>query len=214
MFGPTQFSFGTIITLFPPKIEDGPFGDNPGQVKKQHEMFIKISIESTAALDWTLSVDREAYSLVIMTRVSPGKPRDEMQVVIKAPTYYGAGYALETLSQLVTYRSGLFYVPSSVRISDKPVYPYRGVLVDTSRNYYSIDSLKKIVDGMGYNKLNVLHWHLTDAAAFPFVSQRVPNMTAYGAYSERYVMITLNPNQSLVNGPSRYLEQRTVFLNK
>jgi len=36
---------------------------------------------------------------------------------------------------------------------------------------------------MAYNKLNVFHWHLTDAHSFPFVSEREPLMAAYGTYS-------------------------------
>jgi len=36
---------------------------------------------------------------------------------------------------------------------------------------------------MSFNKLNVLHWHITDTHSFPFYSKRVPEMVAYGAYS-------------------------------
>jgi len=161
--------------------------ENSGNNRKKHQVLVKITVESTASLEWTLSTDREAYSLIVLTRMSSGKPRDDMQVFVKAASYYGAFYALETLSQLVTFRAGTFYLPATVKLSDKPVYAYRGVMVDTSRNFYSVESLKRIVDGMGYNKLNVFHWHMTDAAAFPFVSQRVPNMTKHGAYSQREV---------------------------
>ena len=89
------------------------------------------------------------------------------------------------MSQLVTYHGGDWFLPASAQVSDRPVYPYRGILLDTSRNFYSVDSIKRMVDGMGYNKLNVLHWHITDANSFPFHSQRVPKMAAYGAYSQR-----------------------------
>lgn len=32
-----------------------------------------------------------------------------------------------------------------VIIDDKPVYPYRGFLLDTARNYYSVDSIKATI---------------------------------------------------------------------
>ena len=68
-------------------------------------------------------------------------------------------------------------------IKDVPSYSYRGLLLDTGRNYYSIESIKRIIDGMSFNKLNVLHWHMNEQQSFPFVSERVPNLTRYGAYS-------------------------------
>ena len=73
-------------------------------------------------------------------------------------------------------------IPAKVLITDKPKYPYRGILLDTSRNFYSVASIKRIVDGLSYSKLNVLHWHINDQQSFPFVSERVPNLTSYGAY--------------------------------
>ena len=143
---------------------------------KRHQVLVKVTVNGSPSLDWTLDTKREGYSLRIMTRTTLDQPRDDIQIFVKAHTYYGAFYALETLSQLVTYHQGDHFLPDNVKVTDRPVYAYRGVLLDTSRNFYSVDSIKRVVDGMGYNKLNVLHWHITDANSFPFVSQRVPNM--------------------------------------
>ena len=58
--------------------------------------------------------------------------------------------------------------------------------IDTGRNYFSIASLKRIVDAMSYNKLNVLHWHISEQQSFPLVSERVPELASFGAYSNRF----------------------------
>lgn len=45
---------------------------------------------------------------------------------------------------LCSYRSNgpsFFQIPRDVTIYDKPAYPYRGILLDTARNYYSIESI-------------------------------------------------------------------------
>ena len=64
-----------------------------------------------------------------------------------AQTYFGIRHGLETLSQLITFDADNsleedLHMPSSVTIKDEPMYPYRGLLLDTSRNYFSIDSIK------------------------------------------------------------------------
>ena len=112
-------------------------------------------------------------------------PRDEVIIHIIAQTFYGARHALESLSQLITFDpiENCYKISAKVKLQDAPKYPYRGILLDTSRNYYSIPSIKRIIDGLSYTKLNVLHWHINDQQSFPFVSERVPNLTRYGAYS-------------------------------
>ena len=69
-------------------------------------------------------------------------------------------------------------------LTDGPVFPYRGLMIDTARNFIPIGSLERMLDGMSHNKLNVLHWHITDSNSFPFYSTSFPQMTDYGAYSK------------------------------
>jgi len=64
---------------------------------------------------------------------------------------------------------------------------YRGLLIDTGRNFIPIPALKKMVDAMAYNKLNMFHWHLSDSNSIPFLSKRVPQVTAYGTYGPNKV---------------------------
>ena len=40
---------------------------------------------------------------------------------------------------------------------------------------------------MAANKLNTLHWHITDSHSFPLYLNTLPNMMYYGAYSSRQV---------------------------
>ncbi|KAI9341739.1 glycoside hydrolase superfamily [Obelidium mucronatum] len=64
----------------------------------------------------------------------------------------------------------LLLQPGSIylaNITDFPKFPYRGLLLDTARNFFLPTDLKRILDGMAASKMNVLHWHLYDSQSFP-----------------------------------------------
>lgn len=68
-------------------------------------------------------------------------------VKIRAETKFGGRHALETLSQLIVFddiRRELQIV-GEFEIDDKPVFKHRGVLLDTSRNYFSVESIKRTI---------------------------------------------------------------------
>lgn len=68
-------------------------------------------------------------------------------VKIKAETMFGARHAIETLAQLIVFddiREQLQIV-CDFEIDDKPQFPHRGFLLDTSRNYFTVESIKRII---------------------------------------------------------------------
>lgn len=113
----------------------------------------------------------------------------QVEVLIDGENFLGVRHAIETLTQLITYDliSNLVLIPKRVFISDAPFYKHRGILLDTSRSFYTVNSIKRLLDSMAYNKLNTFHWHLTDSHSFPFVSKNYPKMAVYGAYSSSQV---------------------------
>ena len=88
---------------------------------------------------------------------------------IVAPTSIGAMHAIETLVQ---WKSGNQY--ACVTIEDRPRFPWRGVLIDTSRHFMPIDVLERTIDRMAAVKLNVLHLHLADDQGVRIESKRYP----------------------------------------
>lgn len=67
------------------------------------------------------------------------------------------------------------------------IYRYRGLMLDTSRNYFTVDSIKRTLIGMAHSKLNRFHWHITDSQSFPYVSKSYPQLSQYGAYSSKEI---------------------------
>ena len=112
----------------------------------------------------------ESYELVI----------DSRQATIHASNPLGAMHALQTVLQLVQLDARGFYLPA-VRIDDKPRFPWRGLMIDTSRHFIPVEVLKSILDGMEAAKLNVFHWHLSDDQGFRAQSHLFPLLTQRGS---------------------------------
>lgn len=67
-------------------------------------------------------------------------------------------------------------------ISDRPSFPWRAVLLDTSRHYFSKDLILKQLETMSLVKLNVFHWHITDSNSWPLHLLSHPDLSR-AAYS-------------------------------
>ncbi|KAJ4348279.1 woronin body major protein [Didymosphaeria variabile] len=103
---------------------------------------------------------------------------------ITAETVYGALHAFTTLQQIVINDgSGQLVVEAPVSIKDAPLYPVRGIMIDSGRNYLSKKKILEQIDGMALSKLNVLHWHMVDAQSWPVELETYPDMIedAYSA---------------------------------
>ncbi|XP_026432864.1 beta-hexosaminidase 3-like [Papaver somniferum] len=128
----------------------------------------------------------ESYNLYIPSN------GDSVYAHLQAQTVYGALHGLQTFSQLcqfnfITKTIEVQQAPWS--IADEPRFSYRGLLIDTSRHYLPLPTIKKVIDAMAYTKLNVLHWHIVDTQSFPLEIPSFPKLWN-GAYSgvERYTM--------------------------
>ncbi|KAJ9089787.1 Glucosamine-6-phosphate isomerase (Glucosamine-6-phosphate deaminase) (GNPDA) (GlcN6P deaminase) [Entomophthora muscae] len=114
----------------------------------------------------------ESYSLTI--KGSTG--------TIKAETIYGARHAMETLYQMVQSSNGQRVISKvPLTINDKPKFKHRGLLLDTSRNYYPVEDIMRTITTMGRNKMNVFHWHIVDSHSWPFQSKKHPKLSQKGA---------------------------------
>ena len=98
-------------------------------------------------------------------------------VKISASSETGRFYASATLEQL---RLGDCLV-DGLSISDEPVYPYRGFLVDSCRHFYGVEDLKRLIDSAARFKLNRFHWHLTDDQGWRIEIKRYPGLTEVGS---------------------------------
>uniref|UniRef100_A0A1J3IYZ7 Beta-hexosaminidase n=1 Tax=Noccaea caerulescens TaxID=107243 RepID=A0A1J3IYZ7_NOCCA len=116
----------------------------------------------------------ESYALSILV--------GSISAHLSAHSVWGAMRGLETFSQMVSGRFPHSCLPVGIYIEDSPLFGHRGVLLDTSRNYYGVDDITRTIKAMSANKLNVFHWHITDSQSFPLVLPSEPSLAAKGAY--------------------------------
>lgn len=124
-------------------------------LRGEGKIHAKISIRDHNE-DLQFGVD-ESYTLDI----------DRDGILITSNTVFGAIHALTSLTQLIQKEQGKQYILSCPwKITDKPRFGWRGLLIDTSRHFLPMYHICKILDGMSYVKMNVLHWHAIDSQAF------------------------------------------------
>lgn len=111
----------------------------------------------------------EAYELNVSSR----------NIEIKASSGAGFFYALQTLKQCEQNGE----IPR-MRVYDSPRFAYRGMHLDVSRHFFSVDFIKKQLDMMAHYKLNRFHWHLTDGAGWRIEIKRYPRLTEFAAWRQ------------------------------
>jgi len=100
---------------------------------------------------------------------------------LRANQYSGAMRGLATLSQLVKHSIStgkyIYKIPfTPIDIQDTPRYPYRGFMLDTSRRYYEVETIKETLDVLAAAKFNVFHWHAVDDDSFPLELESYPSV--------------------------------------
>lgn len=55
-------------------------------------------------------------------------------------------------------------------------YNFRSLHLDCARHFFTVETVKKVIEGISYGNLNVLHWHLTDDHAWRIESKRFPKL--------------------------------------
>jgi len=99
---------------------------------------------------------------------------------LSAENPLGILHGLQTFLQLIEITPTGF-VARAVHIEDAPRFPWRGLMIDVSRHFIAMDTLKRNVDGMTAAKMNVLHLHLSDNQGFRMESRALPKLVTTGS---------------------------------
>ncbi|WP_336732464.1 glycoside hydrolase family 20 protein [Chryseobacterium sp. VD8] len=100
-----------------------------------------------------------------------------MMVVGKNPE--GLFQGIQTLLQLIkTSEDGK--IPA-LEIQDSPKFQWRGMHLDVSRHFFTVEEVKQYIDYLAMYKLNTFHWHLTDDQGWRIEIKKYPKLTQIGS---------------------------------
>ena len=125
---------------------------------------IRLSVDS-------VSLSREAYAVSVS-----GQCMD-----VTGGSYQGLFHAVQTLRKsMPVERCGKVSFPAA-RIEDEPAMSYRGMHLDVSRHFFTVEQVKQYIDIMALHNLNVFHWHLTDDQGWRIEIKKYPLLTEIGS---------------------------------
>jgi len=129
------------------------------------------------------STQNSSNSLVLTSDGSESLPADgyRLNVTPQNITIVGKGaglfYGIQTLIQLIpSDRTVAINIPCA-QIEDFPRFKYRGFMLDVSRHFFTIETVKKYIDLMATYKLNNFHWHLSDDQGWRVEIKKYPKLT-------------------------------------
>ncbi len=127
---------------------------------------------------YTSAVGLEGYELDVQ--------KDVIRIV--GADEEGLFYGAQTLNQLLAFNRDKNRVTlPCMKVRDRPRFHWRGLLLDTSRTFLTLEYLQRTIDRMAEYKLNVLHLHLTDDQGWRFEIKKYPRLTSIGSsFDARY----------------------------
>lgn len=127
-------------------------------------------------------------------------------IKISASSDKGAFYAVQTLRQLLpeSFENSTFPEKSatiqSQTIEDAPQFSYRGMHLDVTRHFFSVEFIKKYIDAIAMLKMNTFHWHLTDDQGWRIEIKKYPKLQEVAAYRKETLVGHYNSDPQQFDG--------------
>jgi alpha-N-acetylglucosaminidase len=114
------------------------------------------------------------------------------RIELRAAEPAGLFYAIQTLRQLLPPEFFAAAQPIQgearclpcLRITDRPRFAWRGLLIDPARHFLPKDDVLRFIDVMAQHKFNRLQMHLTDDQGWRIEIKKYPRLTEIGAWRD------------------------------
>ncbi|MBP5713476.1 MAG: beta-N-acetylhexosaminidase [Prevotella sp.] len=112
----------------------------------------------------------EAYHLTV----------NQKDISIIGGSAAGVFYGIQTLRKTLGLKVTNAAFPAVI-VKDAPRFSWRGMHLDCSRHFWSVDFIKKFIDLLALHNMNVFHWHLTDDQGWRIEIRKWPKLTEVGS---------------------------------
>lgn len=111
-------------------------------------------------------------------------------IKISGFTSAGVFYGIQTLRKSLPICNAINnpIVLPAAEIKDAPRFKYRGMMLDCSRHFFSIDFIKKFIDLIALHNMNTFHWHLNDDQGWRIEIKKYPKLVEIGSVRTGTVM--------------------------
>lgn len=109
------------------------------------------------------------------------------QITVSASTERGIFYGIQTLRKSVPIGVDPVVLPAAT-VQDAPRFGYRGMHLDVSRHFFTVDEVMTYIDMLALHNINQFHWHLTDDQGWRIEIKKYPRLTEVGSKRQETVI--------------------------
>ena len=190
----------TQCPILPTPITYQPDGQKSILEKEIYVDFTHLPTPSKAAFIHELT---QLYHLNVVESTSPDALRFEKLTNVQKDSYSisysndnkvisfssdaSAFHAVNSFVQLISF-DGNYLLIDHAFVYDAPRFDWRGLHLDVSRHFFTVDEVKRYIDLMALYKFNTFHWHLTDDQGWRIEIKKYPLLTEIGAWRDSTVV--------------------------
>ncbi len=159
-----------------------------GNAKMQRNAeFLSEFVKEKCGIELTAETGTEGKGIVLQVEedsVAPEGYRLSVtpeNIVISGNSEAGVFYGIQTLRKSLPVAEGGKVTLPAVEINDAPRFAYRGSMLDVSRHYFTMDSLKRYIDLLALHNINRFHWHLSEDQGWRIEIKCRPLLTEKGS---------------------------------
>jgi len=189
-------SSGTVVT-----VQDKEF--------EKVALFFQQQVLEYTGISLPLKTRAKDRSVSFIKRKKSGKEPEsyslemnDKYIIISSSTDRGAFDGAVSLLQLIRKGGAKENAVnlSCWKIEDKPLYSWRGFMLDESRHFMGKTKVKSLLDWMAYYKLNRFHWHLTDQNGWRIEIKKYPKLALVGGignYTDPFTSATFYTQEDI-----------------
>ncbi|MBQ2012931.1 MAG: family 20 glycosylhydrolase [Bacteroidaceae bacterium] len=166
-----------------------------GNEKMQNNAnFLAEYVKEKTGIALAPTTGTEGKGIVLKVEENKEKPEGYMlkvtsdNVVISGGSEAGVFYGIQTLRKSLPVVQGEKVALPAVEINDAPRFNYRGGMLDVSRHYIELDSVKRFIDMLAMHNINRFHWHLSEDQGWRIEIKCRPLLTEKGSMRKETVI--------------------------